>query len=182
MKDINELIATLKQVQQGLPQAFGLAAESMAATGKAIAQLTIEKDPILGKYSDSKVPAYFLEGKELNGAGTSFLASKMDEKDEKKRVTTWKEFRAAQGLQTSHVDLTYTGEMWRGLLPQPWKEQNGQFTSALAHNNQDGQDKLNWNRRRYGDFISKALNTDDNKELLKGVAEEELARFLSNYF
>lgn len=182
MQDISVLIGTLKEVQQAIPDAFGKTAESMAATAKALAQLTIEKEPILGKYSDGVVPAYWLEGKELNGAGTSFIAKKMEEKEPKDRVTNWKELRRAQGLQTDHVDLTYSGEMWRGLLPQPYTEEGGKFISILAHNNQDGQDKLNWNRQRYGDFIRKALNTSDNIELIKGVAEEEIARFLSNYF
>lgn len=181
MRTITDLINRLNEAKQALPEAFGLTAESMAATAKALAQVTIEKEPILGKYSDGVVPAFWLEGKELNAAGSSFIAKKMEEKEGKNRVTNWKELRNAQGLQTNHVDLTYSGEMWRGLLPQPYREEGGRFISVLAHNNQDGQDKLNWNRKRYDDFISKALNTGDNRELLKGVAEEELARFLSNY-
>lgn len=181
MEDLDSLINKLKQVRQELPEVLGLTAESMAGTAKAVAQLTIENEAILGQYKDGVVPAAWFEGKELNARGTSFIAKKMESKNKTDQLTNWKEFRAAQGLQTDHVDLTFTGEMWRGLLPQPFQVDGNKYYSVLAHNNKDGQNKLNWNRQRYGDFISKALNTPDNKNLLTGIAQEEILRFLDKY-
>lgn len=182
MKTIDDFIEDITRASRDLPDVMGKTAESMAATAKAVAQLTIEQQNILGSYSTAKVPAFFFEGKELNGTGASYIASKMSEKEPKKRVMNWADLRRAQGLQTNHVDLTYTGEMWRGLLPQAYTIDGGIISSTLSHNNADGQDKLNWNRQRYGDFIRKALNTPENKALIDGVAADEFNRFLNIYF
>lgn len=180
-KDLAQLIAVLKTIKAELPSILGSTAESMAATGKALAMLTIEREAILGKYSGKTIPAFLLQGKELNQGGSSFLAKRIKAKNPQNRVTNWAEFRAAQGLQTDHVDLTYSGEMWRGLLPQPYKFDGDIVSSALAHNNKDGQDKLNWNRKRYGNFIMKALNTGDNPKIIREVLDEEIKRFLNKH-
>lgn len=180
-QDIGTLLTALKQLKNELPEVLGSTAESMAGTAKALAQLTIEKEAILGRYSAGVVPAFWLEGKELNARGTSFLAKVMKAKEPKDRVTNWGELRKAQGLQTDHVDLTYSGEMWRGLMPQPYRVDGTMYVSDLAHNNKAGQDKLNWNRQRYGNFVMKALNTGDNQEAIKAVLNEEMKRFFSKY-
>lgn len=180
-QNIGTLLAALKQLKNELPEVLGYTAESMAGTAKALAQLTIEKEAILGRYSAGVVPAFWLEGKELNTRGTSFLAKVMKSKEPSDRVANWSQLRAAQGLQTDHVDLTYSGEMWRGLLPQPYRVDGTLYVSDLAHNNKAGQDKLNWNRQRYGNFVMKALNTGDNQEAIKEVLNEEIRRFLSKY-
>ncbi|MCX6218354.1 hypothetical protein [Spirosoma sp.] len=57
------------------------------------------------KYSEKKVPSYFLKGQELNQSGKKYL-------DENKRVN-WYGLRQAQGLKSQDVNLTYTGEMWK---------------------------------------------------------------------
>lgn len=180
-QDLGALLQLMKQIKAELPEILGKTAESMAGTAKAVAMLTIEKEAILGRYSSGMVPAYLLQGEELNARGTSFLAKKMKAKTPQDKLTNWAQFRAAQGLQTDHVDLTYSGEMWRGLLPQPYKFDGNIVYSELAHNNKDGQDKLNWNRKRYGNFVMKALNTGDNQEAIKEVLNEEIRRFLSKY-
>lgn len=180
-QELGTLLAALKQLKNELPEVLGSTAESMAATAKALAQLTIEKEAILGRYSTGVVPAFWLHGKELNTRGTSFLSKVMKSKDPSNRVANWAQLRAAQGLQTNHVDLTYSGEMWRGLMPQPYRVDGTMYYSDLAHNNKAGQDKLNWNRQRYGNFVMKALNTVDNQEAIKAVLNEEMKRFFSKY-
>lgn len=182
MATLNDLITMLKTIKAELPEVLGKTAESMSATAKALAQLTIEKEAILGRYSSGVVPAYLFEGKELNKRGSAWLQGVMESKEPSDHLINWAQFRQAQGLQTDHVDLTYSGEMWRGLLPQPYKVDDGTYYSDLLHNNKEGQNKLNWNRKRYGNFIMKALNAGDNKEIIKEVLDAEMKRFLSKYF
>ena len=168
---MDDLIQRLKDFRDNLPTIIGEAATLVSGSAKAIAERRIKESGFNESYSDAKYPAWFLIGEELNQAGLSFLKTKK-ENDE---PTNWAELRESQGLQSAHVDLSYSNEMWSGMQPQEPYELNGAIVAPLAHTNTAGQRKMNYNFERYGDFIGKVLNEED-MEMLAEIAIEYIAK------
>lgn len=191
-QDLEELRKKLEAFRDNPSQDLLPLATTISITAKALANRTIVDRGIGYTYSKNPLPAFFFYGKELNQSGKSFLeklTNKDKSKSKKKKIediteadliegsTTWGEFRAAQGLQNDHVDLTYTGKMWAGMFPQEAFEEGAKYIAPLGHNNREGQNEMNWNKARYGDFIGKAL-TGDNLAALGKMAQEELINIL----
>lgn len=188
-QDISELIAILKQFRDELPQVLPAVATSVSMTGKALAERTI-KDRGFGKeYSRVEVPAYWFYGKWINNRGRDFLYSNKGDTGSKKKVeditekdlingtTTWGKFRNAQGLQDKYVDLTYSGKMWAGMFPQEVEVNLFMYTAPLGNNTIEGQNKMNWNYARYGDYIGDVLQ-GDNFDLMQQVGYDEFIRIM----
>jgi hypothetical protein len=179
MATIIDLIHRMQNLENDLKSSLGDIATSVSLTAKAIAERTIKESGFGAEYSTKNVPTAWLYGQVLNASGTSFLQQRDQESDELglEGEASYKELRAAQGLQVAHVDLTYSGEMWRGMLPAEPEIHGGIAIAPLGHTNRDGQDKMNWNFERYGDFIGETL-TGDNFDTLKTVAAEEVNRII----
>lgn len=181
MPTLAELREKLENVKAHLPEYLLEVATSVSLTGKALAERTIKDKGFGEQYSQQEIPVWFLEGKELNAAGSAYIKQKQG-KGKKKNpdadgMGNWEEFRKAQGLQTGFVDLSYSNEMWRGMFPREAFQKGSQFIAPLAHNNKEGQSKMNWNKERYGDFIGKALS-GDNFEKMAEVAVDEIYRII----
>lgn len=191
MPTIAELKEKLQNVKANLPQYLLEAATSVSLTGKALAERTIKDKGFGEQYSQQEIPVWFMEGKELNAAGKTYIESKKPKKGKVKQkklediterdlvdgMGNWGEFRKAQGLQAGFVDLSYSNEMWSGMFPREAFQKGTQYLAPLAHNNKEGQNKMNWNRDRYGDFIGKTL-TGDNFEKMAEVAVDEVYRLI----
>lgn len=171
MANIDELREKLKFLLQNLPEMAKPVATEMSLTGKALAERII-KDKGFGKeYSDTQLPNWFLKGKGLNKKG---------EKAVTKGAQTWKEVRKEAGLQIDYVDLSYSNEMWRGMLPQEPIVNGATVVAPLAHNNTAGQNKMDWNRARYGDFIGAVLK-EEQRDLIAEVGTDGLARIVFDF-
>lgn len=173
MASLEDLKAKLEAIQADMPAMLLQVATVVSLTAKALAETTIQNKGFGAMYSDTKVPAWFMTGKELSGAGKAFI----EKKEEENEYTNWKEFREAQGLQTNFVDLTYSVEMWSGMFPKDPIQNGTKFLAPLGHNNTAGQDKMNWNRKRYGDFIGKAL-AGENFDTMGKTAIDEFSRLI----
>ena len=177
-EDISVLIARLKEFRDTLPEVLPDVAVSVSMAGKAIAERVIKDKGFGEAYSATEVPAWFFEGKTLNGKGISYLKG-LEEKatEDEPALTNWAGLRRAQGLQTSYVDLSYSNKMWAGMFPQDVQVTLFDYIAPLGNNTTEGQNKMNWNYERYGDFIGKVL-TGDNLDTLYNVAYDELVRLM----
>ena len=196
-KDLQELIIALKGVRDALPEALASTATSMSLTAKALAERTIKDKGFGENYSAAQMPAYFFKGftgkggtylpKYLNKRGLAYIEKieKQQAKENRQNKTnyrariSWAELRKAQGLQTAHVDLTYSGKMWAGMFPQDVVVEGYKYIAPLGANNKQAQDEMNYNFERYGDFIGATL-TGDNLDMLYNVGIDELVRFLDD--
>ena len=168
-RNIDELIRNLQKLEDGIHGVLLKTASVMAHDGKSLAERTIKDRGFGAKYSNNPIPAFYMYGKELNKSGRNYL----DNSDE---PVNWKGFRQSQGLQTNHVDLAYSTRMWKGMRPDDPINEGSFYFCYLGHNDQEGRNKMNWNFERYGDFIGKAL--EGQEELLKDVAIENLGNFI----
>lgn len=179
-EDISALIAKLEEFRDMLPTVLPDVATSVSMAGKALAERVIKEKGFGKTYSTTKVPAWFMGGKELNGKGLTYLSNlKERATDEEPAETNWGEFRAAQGLQTDHVDLSYTNKMWAGMFPQEVQVNLFEYVAPLGNNTTEGQNKMNWNYERFGDYIGKVL-TGDNRDIMYDVAYDELVRLMDD--
>lgn len=175
MPDISVLREQLKQLEEAVRLKLPEVATLISLTAKAFAERTI-KDKGFGEvYSQTTVPAWFMDGKELNNAGAAFIAKKKKAKEK----TNWGEFRAAQGLQVAHVDLSYTNTMWASMAPEEPHEEGGIIRAPLAGGNLETQNKMNWNYERYGDFIGEAL-TPENFQVMLQMIYDEIIRIIED--
>ena len=179
-EDISVLIQKLEEFRDMLPTVLPDVATSVSMAGKALAERVIKEKGFGDTYSTKKVPAWFMEGKTLNGKGVAYLKGLEEQATEAEPAeTNWSELRAAQGLQTGYVDLSYSNKMWAGMFPQEVQVNLFEYVAPLGNNTTEGQNKMNWNFERYGDFIGKVL-TGDNRDIMYDVAYDELVRLMDD--
>jgi hypothetical protein len=70
MPDINALKEKLKQIEEAVLQKAPEIAITLTLSAKALAERNIKDKGFGYKYSQNKIPAWFLHGKELNQKGT----------------------------------------------------------------------------------------------------------------
>jgi hypothetical protein len=191
--DLNAFQKRTQQLREVLTAHLPQIAETLALSAKALAERRMKEQGFGVLYSTRQVPAWFMHGKELNQRGTKFLeqrgvhpatgeqgpAKKKRRKAGEKEspgfhltTTTWGEFRQAQGLQAAFVDLSYSNKMWANMGPVRIEDREGNVVALLGATNREAQDKMNWNRDRYGDFIRKTLNEEDGKILAETTITE----------
>jgi hypothetical protein len=110
----------------------------------------------LGGYSTNELPTFFFKGKSLNQGG-----EKAVEKAKKEhKGLSYKDWRSANNLETDHVSLSFTGQMWKDIgVTKQVVDGNKIITTVGAKNtkNRDGKttdDILGFNADRYGDVLT----------------------------
>lgn len=154
---IDQFIKKIEAAEQKVIDALVEIAEEAALNTKALVVKRIQEQGI-GQYSEKDMPAFFFftddgqvdPNKTKSNAGIKFI-----QKAQKKRESiNWADIRDAEGLQTEHVDMTFTGETFRDLNIIGVNVQAGRVTAILGCSRKETQDKLKWNVERYGDFMS----------------------------
>lgn len=201
MPDLQEFHKRMEEIRQAIRNSLPAIATTVSLSAKAIAERRIKDQGFGAMYSTNKIPAWFLHGKHLNQSGVTFLKKHgvrpdtgeqgegLKKRRKKKgdpdpgsfdKLTNWGEFRQAQGLQAAHVDVSYSNKMWANMQPKE-PEENGDIVRApLAATNTEAQNKMNWNRDRYGDFVGKSLKPEDFN-LLGEVVINEIITILDQF-
>lgn len=166
METLAERIARQKaQLQAAGPRIVLL----QATTGLALIRLRIQRDGLPGKrYSTQLVPTFLFGNKALNAAGRDYV--------KRNKLGTWGGFRAAQGLQSAVVDLTYSGRMFNSLNAANSGGGGSVFTAKLVAADQESARKLGYNQRRYGDFLQPSAQ---ETRLVGEAGAREIQRILS---
>lgn len=197
MPTADELKNKFQQIREAVIAKLPDIALTLAITGKALAERNIKDKGFTAKYSTNKVPAWFFLGKELNGSGKAFLEGLGNDKKKPKGATkklediteadfidgetNWGEFREAQGLQSAFVDLSYTNQMWADMQPvEVRQESDGRVVAYLGARTKENQDKMNYNRDRYGDFISLGIGKG-GREILTDVIVDEVNKVILQF-
>lgn len=175
---INRLDAAIKTVEAELPKI----SEEMAMNTMALVVNRIQQEGVEGKtYSKNKLPVFFFVGRELNAGGKALVERHKKKKDrdsakkkgEKVRKNqglddlepgiSYEEWREANGLQTAHVDLTFSGRMFQNLGIIGTVKTGDSYVTIIGGIDKEVKDKLQWNAKRFGDFM--ATNNEENAEL-----------------
>ena len=163
---------TPEEFENNIPIAIEKTAEEMksvmqeaALTGKALITRRIQNQGLSKQYSRNKLPTFFFRGKALNAGGRSLLEKARKEG----KGISYDEWRAANGLPTNNVRLTFSGKMFQG-WNQARSERDKMIIRGLVGGvNKEVRDKLRWNKSRFPNFDKPS---PEEKKLIK----EELIR------
>lgn len=176
MKNFRALIQVFEELRTTIVNSLPEVATSVSLAGKAIVERTIKEKGFGAKYSQNLAPAWLFENKSLNNSGRTYIKNV---KKSDNPYTNWGNFRKAQGLQNSYVDLTYSGAMWRSMFPDTVQVSGYKYVAPLSSNTYEGKKAMYGNSKRYGDFIGKILQSD-NVDVLGEVAQDELVRIVED--
>lgn len=125
---------------------LGVMQES-ALTGKALLTRRIQSKGFGRRgYSRVPLPGFFFEGRWRNASGKAFY------EENKNKGISYSEWRQANTLQNNFVDLTFTGDMFRGWrLPGTYRDEL-KIGGSVAGINEEVKDKLRWNEARFPNF------------------------------
>lgn len=87
----------------------------------------------------------------------------------------YKKKRAKNGRQTNHVDLTYTGGMFRRMGIVSAGQQGAEYVVSVGGQDGISQDKIDWNSERYGDIMNL---TDKEEQDLEETYNNEIQRII----
>lgn len=191
-QDLEVLKQKLIKLKAQLPTIYEECAKEFSLNVKALAVSNITNSGVKDEsgsaevYSENEVPAFWFRGKELNASGISFLdglpkikKTSKEGKEYESQFTNWGDFREAQGLQKRFVDLSYSNEMWRGMLPGDVEVIGNKYISPLGHTNRAGQDKMNWNYHRYGNFIMQSIDIEIVNRAIEYSFNKKIKEFLN---
>jgi hypothetical protein len=160
---IEDFIKKIEQAERQVMDALVDIASEAALNTKALVVKRVQENG-LGQYSERDMPSFlFFDGSEpdpnktKSNAGIKFIKDSYKKRDN----INWADIRDAEGLQTDHVDLTFTGEMFRDLNVIGVNVQAHRVTAILGCSRKETQDKLRWNVERYGNFMQPTKDETD---------------------
>jgi hypothetical protein len=155
-----------------------LTAEKMALTGISLVVERLQRIGVEGaSYSTNRLPAYYLKDKELNASGLAYFQKHTKDRD----GVTWGEFRQAQGLQASHVDLTFSGRMLGGwVVLQRTAEGQARFVARTGGSDASIDAKLYYQVERYGPDTFNP--TEAEQKEIDEIAEDDMTDLLKTFF
>jgi len=125
-------------------------------------------------YSEKDIPAFFYKSPKTEKLVAS--ADKyIDEQIDAGEGISYKDWRNANNLQTDHVDLTFTGNMWKGIgLTSVKSGQNIAIVTVSSKDN-ESEDKLFFNSARYGDILQPNQDEIDDLSIIVDTRLQTLA-------
>lgn len=161
-----------EQAAQALVQESPRIVLGMTQTGLALTVLEIQNNgiPSKARYSTKLVPTWYFKYKALNAAGREYV--------KKNKLGTWGGFRAAQGLPSNVVNLTYSGRMLRSLQPLLVSSAGGVSKAKVVASTREDAKKLEYNEERYPGFLEPSLRTKGEINLF---ATREVTAILRRY-
>lgn len=185
MKDLLDFIEKLRKVRDELPAEAERIAAAMALNHKALIVKRIQSAGIPGEsYSENGVPAYFYTGfSSISGKnkGKTYDNSYprqnagFDRMIKKKLKTgesvSWKDVREANGLQTGHVDFTFSGRTFQNLNVVSIEHSGFVARAYLGASDPEVAQRLFYGYKQYGDFLQP---NEDEKKILAQVGQEML--------
>ena len=117
------IMASLDQIQAGIrkaraellaalePEALKAGADAAALVeNRIVSKGETHSGKRLSAYSEAEVPAFFFLGRSRNTRGENAIKRKA----KKREPVSYREFRQLNGLNVTHKNLEFTGEMWQG--------------------------------------------------------------------
>src|SRR5690606_37271109 len=150
-----EFIERMKKVRYEIERDGEIIMERMAVSARALIERRVKTEGI-GEYSSKKsAPSFYFYGKGNNkGREAAFIKEKSKKINGKPQYTNWAEFRESQGLQSDHVDGTFSGRTWNNVKVLAKGKRGPLKYFATIGNDQEAEEKkMEYLTDRYGDFF-----------------------------
>lgn len=168
MATLNDAINSIKSLTNELEVKIPLIITASNVTAKSLVQNRIQetgknsKGSKLGDYSDNGISPHFYFGK-----GSKSTDAKLRSLQKKGQKVSYSDFRRLDGKQNKHVDLTFTGRMWRGIGLVQSNTSNNRTTVKIGPKDTRTDKVSESNSRRYGNFLN--LSSDEVDELEEDI-------------
>jgi hypothetical protein len=162
----------ISQAKAAILAAAPRIAETQAQTVLALSTYRIQQNGLAAAhYTGKSVPRFFFKAKAFNEGGRAYA--------KKKGQGTYAGFKAALGLKSDVVTLTFTGRMFRSLTTLPGSNTGTIYTARVVAADQESADKVQWNIDRYGDFLQ-----PDAAEVaeVQALGQAEVDKILQQFF
>jgi hypothetical protein len=164
----------------------------VAVTALSILTDRIWNEGLAGSYSTNQIPFFFRKNGKLlapysSGAISGGAETKVESAKRKgKKTLSYKEWREFNGLQSDHIDLKFSGDMWRDIGVVSSELQGTTVVTVVTAKNtitrkggQKTEDIMSFNAERYGDFM--ALTPEEEEKLAKAF-DKELQNIINQTF
>lgn len=174
MLNINQYIFKLRQAERELNDLRNQNAVKIALDALALIKLRVQNHGTsadggsMGSYSQSVVPVWYFKGNSRTGSNTAY-----DRLQKKGYFASYADWRKANNLQTQHIDLKFTGDMWRDIKPRVSRSLPVSTLIEINASKSEEQEKLNYNSERYGAILQlspnelRMIQTANRKRVLK---------------
>lgn len=170
--------AKVRLMRDGIIEDSMEVAIEVALAHKAIVVRRLQAEGIPGKhYSENGIPASLMENNQYARLNSGFDKLIKDKKKSKEKVA-WKDVRAAQGLQTSFVDYTFSRRTLKNLTIIDTRIDGGGAVAELGGSEEETKDRLSYGFDRYGDFLAP---TEEEADQLGKAAQDELKKRMDKY-
>lgn len=163
---LDEAIEMLDKAEKAIEEGMKKISEEIAMDAVALIVNRIQQHGLPGrKYSDTALPLFFYTRNADKKGALKKLAKA-------KGGVSYKDWRSMNGLQTDHVDLTFTGRMWQNVGIVGTVRNGDSFITICGGFDKEVKDKLRWNAQRFGDFF---MVTNEEKEQLKEIFKNRVS-------
>ena len=177
---IEQIVTDINAMMIDFVEQIPNVSQKLALQGAAMLKLRIQQKgqradgSSLGTYSDAELPTFFFKpGKKLKK--DEFGENILEQNDH----LSYKEWRKEHGLQTEHVDLTFTGDMFRRLgITSAGLESAGLYVVTIGGTTGEAQKKFDYNAERYGDIMQLS---DAEEDMLLDALSDELDEIITKH-
>jgi hypothetical protein len=162
---INEFIRRLNLIKNELVKTRPIETELIGREALALVRRRIQStgkdyaNADLGSYSTVQLPAFFYFGKSANNAGEN----KIKAAAKKGQKVSYKELREFNNRETSFVDLTFTGAMWREMDVRTSQNSVEKSVATIEPRTARSKKVADYNSIRYGNILR--LSKDESRML-----------------
>lgn len=128
-------------------------------------------------YSDKQVPIFFYGNKKTRGNNSRRIAE-LEKKKKPKTTASYAEWREINNLRVDHVNFQFTGEMWESMEVIVEQAENPQVVAFWSRNDET-QDKIIWNSKRYFGFTNPSK---EEFELCSSLYAKPVTDFMDKNF
>jgi hypothetical protein len=138
----------------------------------ALATLRVQNQGLAGaSYSGTQVPTFFFAKRAFNAGGRAYVKAN--------KKGTYAGFRAALGLPSNIVTLTFTGRTFRSLTTIYAGFSGDIYSARIVASDQESARIVGYNMVRYGDFLAP---TATEAAEVAAYGQQELGRIIEKFF
>ena len=168
MATLNDAINGIKSLTNELEVKIPLLITASNVTAKSLVQDRVQetgkdsKGTQLGDYSENGISAFYFIGK-----GSKSTDAKLKKLQKEGKKVSYSDFRKLDGKQNKHVDLTFSGRMWRGIGLVQTNTQNNRTTVKVGPKDAYTDKVSESNSKRYGNFLN--LSSEEVEEIEEDI-------------
>ena len=147
---LNRAVVLLESERKA--NALRIVSDTMALLKRRIINERVDDKGLeFGTYSDADVPFWFFRGKETKGDN----AARVDELYKKHGYwASYQDWREVNNLLGDKINFSFTGEMWKSLIPVVVTDETGKVTIGIIADDDSSDKKIGYQIARFKHMLN----------------------------